>query len=55
LGLRVEVADTVAAGAPPQQARTWWTGEIARLAIAQDAEPASPIRSAHVLLWEFIT
>jgi len=42
------LADTVAAGAPPQQARKWWTGEIARLANAQDAEPASLITSAHV-------
>ena len=42
------MADTVAAGAPPQQARKWWTGEIARLANAQDAEPASLITSAHV-------
>jgi aspartyl-tRNA(Asn)/glutamyl-tRNA(Gln) amidotransferase subunit B len=47
-GLLVEIADTVVAGAPPQQARKWWTGEIARLANAQDAEPASLITSAHV-------
>ncbi len=47
-GLLVEIADTVAAGAAPQQARKWWTGEIARIANAQDAEPASLISSVHV-------
>ena len=33
---------------PPQQARKWWTGEIARIANVQDAEPASLISSVHV-------
>jgi len=47
-GLLVEVADTVAAGASPQQARKWWTGEIARIANAQNAEPAALISPAHV-------
>jgi aspartyl-tRNA(Asn)/glutamyl-tRNA(Gln) amidotransferase subunit B len=47
-GLLVEVTDTVAAGASPQQARKWWTGEIARLANARDAEPGSLISPAHV-------
>ena len=47
-GLLVEVTDTVAAGASPQQARKWWTGEIARIANARDAEPASLITAAHV-------
>jgi len=47
-GLLVEVADTVAAGASPQQARKWWTGEIARIANAQDAEPASLISASDV-------
>ena len=42
-GLLVEIEDTVAAGAAPAQARKWWTGEIARLANAADAEPASLI------------
>jgi aspartyl-tRNA(Asn)/glutamyl-tRNA(Gln) amidotransferase subunit B len=42
-GLLVEVEETVAAGATPQAARKWWTGEIARLANAQDADPASLI------------
>ena len=47
-GLLVDVTDTVAAGASPQQARKWWTGEIARIANARDAEPASLITPAHV-------
>ena len=47
-GLLVDVTDTVAAGASPQQARKWWTGEIARIANARDAEPASLITAAHV-------
>lgn len=47
-GLLVEVTDTVAAGASPQQARKWWTGEIARIANTQNAEPAALISSAHV-------
>ena len=47
-GLLVEVTDTVAAGASPQQARKWWTGEIARIANARDAEPGSLITPAHV-------
>jgi len=42
-GLLVEVEETVTAGASPAQARKWWTGEIARLANAADAEPASLI------------
>ncbi|MGN6325220.1 Asp-tRNA(Asn)/Glu-tRNA(Gln) amidotransferase subunit GatB [Pseudolysinimonas sp.] len=42
-GLLVEVEETVAAGAAPAQARKWWTGEIARLANARNAEPASLI------------
>jgi len=47
-GLLVEIADTVAAGASPQQARKWWTGEIARIANTQDAEASSLISSVHV-------
>ncbi|MEG0299427.1 MAG: Asp-tRNA(Asn)/Glu-tRNA(Gln) amidotransferase subunit GatB, partial [Aurantimicrobium sp.] len=33
-GLLNEITETVAAGATPQAARKWWTGEIARLANA---------------------
>jgi len=47
-GLLVEIADTVAAGATPQAARKWWTGEIARLANAQDADAASLITPQQV-------
>ncbi|MDP9026121.1 MAG: Asp-tRNA(Asn)/Glu-tRNA(Gln) amidotransferase subunit GatB [Actinomycetota bacterium] len=47
-GLLVEVEDTVTAGASPQAARKWWTGEIARLANAQDADAASLISPADV-------
>lgn len=37
-----------AAGAAPQQARKWWTGGIARIANAQDAEPTSLINSVYI-------
>jgi aspartyl-tRNA(Asn)/glutamyl-tRNA(Gln) amidotransferase subunit B len=47
-GLLVEIDDTVAAGAAPQQARKWWTGEIARIANVQNAEPAALITAVHV-------
>src|SRR5690606_21271536 len=39
-GLTTEVERTIAAGAAPQQARKWWTGEISRLANASGREPA---------------
>ena len=35
-----QVEATVAAGAQPQAARKWWTGELSRLANAQDVSPA---------------
>ena len=47
-GLLVEVDETVAAGAAPQQARKWWTGEIARIANTQNAEPAALISPTDV-------
>lgn len=47
-GLLTEVAATVAAGASPAAARKWWTGEIARLANAADADAASLISAADV-------
>ena len=40
-GLLVEVAETVAAGASPAAARKWWTGELTRLANAQETDAAS--------------
>ncbi|HEU0257541.1 MAG TPA: Asp-tRNA(Asn)/Glu-tRNA(Gln) amidotransferase subunit GatB [Microbacteriaceae bacterium] len=43
-----EVEETVAAGARPDAARKWWTGEIARLANQQDAAPASLITPRQV-------
>jgi aspartyl-tRNA(Asn)/glutamyl-tRNA(Gln) amidotransferase subunit B len=40
-GLLVEVTKTVAAGASPAAARKWWTGELTRLANAQQADAAA--------------
>jgi len=40
-GLLVEVAETVAAGASPAAARKWWTGELTRVANAQETDAAS--------------
>ena len=37
-GLLDQIEETVAAGAKPQSARKWWTGEIARLANNEDKE-----------------
>ncbi|MFT4213123.1 MAG: Asp-tRNA(Asn)/Glu-tRNA(Gln) amidotransferase subunit GatB [Microbacterium sp.] len=47
-GLLGEVAATIAAGASPAAARKWWTGEIARIANAQDVEASSLIEPASV-------
>lgn len=47
-GLLVEIAETVAAGATPQAARKWWTGEIARLANAAGADASSLVSPADV-------
>ena len=47
-GLLSEVEETVAAGAPPAQARKWWTGELARVANDQGVEPSSLISPKHV-------
>lgn len=47
-GLLVEVEETVAAGAPPAQARKWWTGEIARLANASSMDAAALVTPLHV-------
>ncbi|WP_105566453.1 Asp-tRNA(Asn)/Glu-tRNA(Gln) amidotransferase subunit GatB [Microbacterium halophytorum] len=47
-GLLNEVEATVAAGASAQSARKWWTGEITRVANAQDAAPADLVSPAHV-------
>jgi aspartyl-tRNA(Asn)/glutamyl-tRNA(Gln) amidotransferase subunit B len=37
-GLMDQIEETVAAGAKPQAARKWWTGEIARVANAEDKD-----------------
>ncbi|MCI2958171.1 Asp-tRNA(Asn)/Glu-tRNA(Gln) amidotransferase subunit GatB [Agromyces atrinae] len=47
-GLLIELAETVAAGATPAAARKWWTGEIARLANASDAEASTLVSPQHV-------
>ena len=39
---------TVAAGAAPQAARKWWTGEIARVANERGVEAATLVQPAHV-------
>jgi aspartyl-tRNA(Asn)/glutamyl-tRNA(Gln) amidotransferase subunit B len=45
-GLLDQIEDTVKAGAKPQAARKWWTGEIARLANAEDKDIAELAISA---------
>lgn len=47
-GLLNEITDTVAAGATPQAARKWWTGEIARLANAAEGDAGIDITPAQV-------
>ncbi len=47
-GLLNELVATVSAGASPQAARKWWTGEIARLANAADVDPGSLVTPAQV-------
>jgi aspartyl-tRNA(Asn)/glutamyl-tRNA(Gln) amidotransferase subunit B len=47
-GLLVEVIKTVAAGASPAAARKWWTGELARLANAQETDAASLVTPEQV-------
>ncbi len=47
-GLLVEVASTVEAGASPQAARKWWSGEISRIANAREVEASSLVAPADV-------
>lgn len=47
-GLLAEITETVAAGATPQAARKWWTGEIARLANAAGQDAAALVTPAQV-------
>ncbi|GAA2968748.1 MULTISPECIES: Asp-tRNA(Asn)/Glu-tRNA(Gln) amidotransferase subunit GatB [Microbacterium] len=47
-GILAEVEATIAAGASPAAARKWWTGEIARVANAQDREASDLVSPADV-------
>ena len=47
-GLLSEVGATVAAGASPASARKWWTGEVLRIANAQDREASDLVTPADV-------
>ncbi len=47
-GLLTELVDTVEAGAAPQAARKWWTGEIARIANARGVDAATLISPTQV-------
>ena len=47
-GLLSEVEATIAAGASPASARKWWTGEILRIANAQDREAAELVTPGEV-------
>lgn len=47
-GLLVEITETVAAGATPQSARKWWTGEVARLANIASKEPAELVAATQI-------
>ncbi|MDR6866028.1 aspartyl-tRNA(Asn)/glutamyl-tRNA(Gln) amidotransferase subunit B [Microbacterium resistens] len=47
-GLLDEVEATIAAGAAPAAARKWWTGEITRVANAQEREPADLVSPENV-------
>jgi aspartyl-tRNA(Asn)/glutamyl-tRNA(Gln) amidotransferase subunit B len=47
-GLVASVEQTVAAGAAPQSARKWWSGEISRLANARDVDASTLVSAEHV-------
>ena len=47
-GLVEVVEATIAAGASPASARKWWTGEITRIANAQESDAASLVEPANV-------
>ncbi|WP_336991404.1 Asp-tRNA(Asn)/Glu-tRNA(Gln) amidotransferase subunit GatB [Leucobacter sp. VD1] len=48
-GLLSTIEATVAAGVPPQTARKWWTGEIARIANERSAAPADLITPQQIV------
>ena len=47
-GLLDVVAETIALGAEPSRARSWWLGEISRLANEKEADPTSLITPSQV-------
>ena len=47
-GLLDVVSETIALGAEPSRARSWWLGEISRLANEKEVDPTSLITPAHV-------
>jgi aspartyl-tRNA(Asn)/glutamyl-tRNA(Gln) amidotransferase subunit B len=47
-GILAEIEATIAAGASPATARKWWTGEIPRLANAQNRGATDLVSPAHV-------
>jgi aspartyl-tRNA(Asn)/glutamyl-tRNA(Gln) amidotransferase subunit B len=47
-GLTTEIIETTKAGASPQAARKWWTGEIARIANQREVEASSLVSPLHV-------
>jgi len=47
-GLTGAIEATVAGGVPPQTARKWWTGEIARIANERSASPLDLITPAQI-------
>jgi aspartyl-tRNA(Asn)/glutamyl-tRNA(Gln) amidotransferase subunit B len=48
-GLLDQIEETVLAGAKPQAARKWWTGEVARIANAEDKDVFElPVTSADI-------
>ncbi|MCS5499078.1 Asp-tRNA(Asn)/Glu-tRNA(Gln) amidotransferase subunit GatB [Cnuibacter physcomitrellae] len=47
-GLVASVEQTIAAGAAPQSARKWWSGEISRLANAREVDAATLVSPEHV-------
>ncbi|MBB2974594.1 aspartyl-tRNA(Asn)/glutamyl-tRNA(Gln) amidotransferase subunit B [Microbacterium endophyticum] len=47
-GVLVEVEATIDAGATPAAARKWWTGEIARVANAENREASDLVSPTHI-------
>ncbi|MBA8815927.1 aspartyl-tRNA(Asn)/glutamyl-tRNA(Gln) amidotransferase subunit B [Microbacterium halimionae] len=47
-GVLAEVEATIDAGASPAAARKWWTGEITRIANAENREPSELVSPSHI-------